>query len=77
MIKKKILSPLLSQPAFFNSIRRLIAGNQENTKNFVNSTLQHYNVKTVLDVGCGTGDFSTDIPDTMQYLGIDINKKVY
>lgn len=72
---KKIISYLLSNPILFNSVRRTIAGNQENTKNFVRSNLQIYKAKKVLDVGCGTGEFSDALPEDFDYTGVDINIK--
>ena len=70
---KRFISSVLSKPALFNVIRKIIAGDQENTKQFVKKTLQSYKVKTVLDVGCGTGDFSQAVPKAALYTGVDIN----
>lgn len=72
---ERIISCLLSEPIIFNFIRRIIAGNQKNTKDFVRSTLESYRVKTVLDIGCGTGDFVETIPEKTDYLGIDVDRK--
>jgi len=72
---RKIIFFLLSNPALFNSVRKIIAGNQKNTKDFVKITLENYNAKSVLDVGCGTGDFVDAIPQKTSYLGIDIDPK--
>lgn len=66
---------LLSQPFIFNKLRRIIAGDQKNTKNFVKKNLLKYHVKSVLDVGSGTGDFVNCIPKNSLYLGIDTNPK--
>lgn len=70
-----IISYFLSQPFIFNNVRKTIAGNQENTKNFVRRNLQAYKAKTVLDIGCGTGDFVEAVPKQINYVGIDINEK--
>lgn len=65
---------ILEKPFFFNSIRRVIAGDQQNTKRFVTDALKKYKVKSVLDVGCGTGDFAVCTPSGASYLGIDLNR---
>lgn len=70
----KISSPLLDNPQLFDNVRSLLAGNQENTKDFVKTNLLKYKCKTVLDLGCGTGDFSEACPATVKYLGSDLNK---
>ena len=70
-----MISYLLSHPVFFNGIRAIIAGDQRKTKEFVKNNLMKYGVKTVLDVGCGTGDFVEAMPGDIAYLGIDMNKK--
>ncbi len=66
---------LLNNPFLFNLIRKVLAGNQENTKKFVYQNLITYKCKTVLDLGCGTGDFADACPTTISYLGTDLNKK--
>lgn len=66
---------ILSFPFFFNTIRTYVAGDQHKTKMFVYSVLRKYHVKTVLDFGCGTGDFSQAIPKHIKYLGVDLNEK--
>src|SRR5262245_31451087 len=63
---------LLDNPYLFNYIRNLLAGKQENTKNFVRTTLIKYKCKNVLDVGCGTGDFA-ECCEGLSYLGTDLN----
>lgn len=63
---------LLGNPFFYNSIRKIIAGDQEKTKAFVKKWLKRSRVRSIVDVGCGTGDFfdrNMDVP----YMGIDIN----
>lgn len=73
---EKLKSSLLSNPFFFNTIRRPIAGDQRYTKNFVKKNLEKYNSKTVLDIGCGTGDFASSLPlEISCYLGVDLNTK--
>jgi len=70
-----MLSLILSNPVLFNSIRSVIAGNQKFTKQFVHNNLIKYNAKTVIDIGCGSGDFTEAVPDNISYLGLDINKE--
>lgn len=72
---RTLKTKILEQPGLFNVIRNIIAGNQEQTKNFVNTCLIKYKAKTVLDVGCGTGDFIVSVPENIDYLGADINRK--
>ncbi len=71
----RLIESLLSGPHAFNRIRSLIAGDQHNTKSFVRETLLQYHVSSVLDVGCGTGDFVQCVTPTMKYTGADLNKK--
>lgn len=68
-----MIEVLLDRPFFFNSIRRVIAGDQHNTKAFISETLKKYNVKSVLDIGCGTGDFCVCAPKGAHYTGADLN----
>lgn len=70
-----MISYILSHPLLFNSIRAVIAGDQRKTKQFVKDNLIKYCAKTVIDVGCGTGDFIKAVPHDVSYLGVDINKK--
>lgn len=71
---QNLKAKVLEQPGLFNTIRSIIAGNQKQTKNFVNKYLVQYKAKTVLDIGCGTGDFVVSVPDTIEYIGADINR---
>lgn len=68
-------STLLDNPLLFNYFRNLLAGDQNKTKSFVRDALLKYNCKTVLDFGCGTGDFSESCTRDMEYLGTDLNAK--
>lgn len=72
---KFLLALFLSNPFIFNATRRLIAGDQSETKKFVRDNLIRYRAKTILDVGCGTGDFVEAVPKECKYLGIDFNKQ--
>lgn len=74
-IFKYPISFILDNPLIFNFVRSVVAGEQENTKKFVKKTLIRYKAKTVLDIGCGTGDFVDVVAKNSKYLGIDFNKK--
>lgn len=60
----------LNEPKFFNLIREIIAGKQENTKEFVKSNIKKYESKSVIDICCGTGDFAS-CADGVNYVGLD------
>lgn len=64
---------ILSWPLFYN-LRFLVAGKQELTRNFIWNNYAKYKCSSVLDLGCGTGDFSA-LFTIKEYLGIDVNKK--
>jgi 2-polyprenyl-3-methyl-5-hydroxy-6-metoxy-1,4-benzoquinol methylase len=66
-------SHILDNPYLFNHVRRLLAGDQRETKQFVREALAKYKCKSVLDLGCGTGDFSESCPADATYLGTDLN----
>ncbi|MBI3955145.1 class I SAM-dependent methyltransferase [Candidatus Gottesmanbacteria bacterium] len=64
---------LFEYPFIYN-LRFLVAGQQEKTKKFIIENYKNAFCKSVIDIGCGTGDFCTLFnPD--EYLGVDINKK--
>lgn len=71
---KRLIALLLSSPLAFNGIRKFIAGDQRETKRFVSESLKRARVHSVLDVGCGTGDFATCTPTSATYTGIDLNE---
>lgn len=60
--------------SFSYNLRFLIAGNQKKTREFIFENYQDFNCHSVLDIGCGTGDFASLFPKE-EYLGIDNNKK--
>jgi ubiquinone/menaquinone biosynthesis C-methylase UbiE len=68
----KTMLNILDNPFFYN-LRFVVAGDQKLTKNFIITNYQQFHCQSVLDVGCGTGDFSLLFP-SKKYLGIDINK---
>jgi ubiquinone/menaquinone biosynthesis C-methylase UbiE len=66
-----MLASLLSIPWIYN-LRFLVAGNQQKTKEYILSNYRNLSCKSVLDVGCGTGDFAP-LFSPVHYLGVDIN----
>ena len=64
----------LDNPYIFNNVRRVITGNQKQTKLFVKQFLKSYKCKTVIDVCSGTGDFAYQVGKNIDYLGVDINE---
>jgi len=64
----------LDNPYIFNNVRRVITGNQKQTKLFVKKFLKSYKCKTVIDVCSGTGDFASSVDKHIDYLGVDINE---
>jgi 2-polyprenyl-3-methyl-5-hydroxy-6-metoxy-1,4-benzoquinol methylase len=69
----RIINKGLFHPFLFNTIRSIVAGDQRHTKQFVANALAKINAKTILDIGCGTGDFASTIPKNATYEGIDIS----
>jgi len=65
---------ILNNPYIFNNVRRLIAGNQLQTKLFVKKYINTYKCKSIIDICSGTGDFSSLIDKDISYLGIDDNQ---
>lgn len=68
-----MINNLLEVPFFYN-LRFLIAGSQQLTRKFAYDNYRNYDCETILDIGCGTGDFTTLFSPKV-YLGIDINPK--
>lgn len=64
---------LLNLPFFYN-LRFFLAGDQKLTREFILDNYQKYKCHSVLDVGCGTGDFAPLFPKK-EYLGADINPR--
>lgn len=64
---------IISLPFIYN-LRFLVAGDQSLTKKFIKENYKKYKCKTVLDLGCGTGDFAP-LFNPKEYLGIDISGK--
>lgn len=68
-----LITQVLSSPVVFNLSRKILAGNQTDIKTFISENLRKYHVKSVLDVGCGIGDFVEVVPKQVKYTGIDTN----
>jgi ubiquinone/menaquinone biosynthesis C-methylase UbiE len=62
----KIIQPLLDIPGLFNTFRHFIDPGQFE---MMQLAVKKYKVKSILDVGCGTGDFCNVTKGT--YVGID------
>lgn len=58
-------------PYVYN-LRFLVAGKQKKTKQYIIDNYHAYHCKSVLDIGCGTGDFA-NLFSQEEYLGIDLN----
>lgn len=67
------MNNLLNIPFFYN-LRFLVAGNQRKTKEFVKNTVNKYTCRSIIDIGCGTGDFAP-LFSPKEYTGIDINNR--
>lgn len=60
--------------SFIYNLRFIVAGSQQLTKDFIKKNYEEYGCKSVLDLGCGTGDFAS-IFSPQEYLGIDSNNR--
>lgn len=61
---------IFNNPLLFRSIRVILDGGQ---RRYIKNILERYYIKSIIDIGCGTGEFS-DLGD-FDYLGIDYNEK--
>ena len=43
--------------------------------NFLNDTVQNYNIENVIDIGCGDGN-NLSYFNTMNYFGVDLSKTI-
>jgi ubiquinone/menaquinone biosynthesis C-methylase UbiE len=72
MIIEKIVDRLTNNPFLFNLFRRLLENNFGGEKDIIRKEMSIDN-ETVIDVGCGTGEFSVFF-NRKTYVGIDINE---
>ncbi len=68
----KIRNYLSDQPIFFSFLRKIIELNFQKQKKIIGKALKEKRGKKVLDIGCGTGEFSS-LFDANFYCGIDIS----
>lgn len=71
---KNIIQIIFSNPLIYTYLRRLFAGSQRESKNYIEKVLKDFKCQTVLDLCCGTGDFVL-VKKGMKYHGIDNNKE--
>ncbi|HLB60995.1 MAG TPA: class I SAM-dependent methyltransferase [Patescibacteria group bacterium] len=63
----------LTHPLIYN-LRFLVAGSQQRTKDFISRTYKKYKCRSVIDIGCGTGDFCL-LFKSDEYTGMDYNPR--
>lgn len=68
----KIRNYLSDQPIFFSFLRKIIELNFQKQKKVIKKALKEKKGDKVLDIGCGTGEFSP-LFDANFYCGIDIS----
>lgn len=67
-----IFHTILKNPLAYTYLRKLAAGNQNNTRQYILSSVKKYRCTSVLDLCCGTGDFAI-FDNSVRYVGIDSN----
>jgi ubiquinone/menaquinone biosynthesis C-methylase UbiE len=76
--KKKMIHSFIEKlsqnPRIFILLRRILENNFKSQKKVIKEQFIIAGNDQVLDLGCGTGEFSTFIPP-QQYTGLDIDKK--
>ena len=70
----KLISILADNPTLFNFLRRILENNFKNQKKIISRFSSGGAGKNILDIGCGTGEFSVFF-SSRDYTGIDIEKK--
>lgn len=68
---KKVVNQLAARPGVFIWLRRILENNFKEQKKVIKNYLAGRKQNKVLDVGCGTGEFSIFF-DPKNYAGIDI-----
>ena len=66
---KKKITTLYQDPSSYD--KKIIKKDYYNSINFF---IKKKKIKTILDVGCASGDFAFFLPKKTNYLGLDINK---
>lgn len=61
-----------AQPAIFSFLRRIIELGFSKEKKIIREVFSHDSAGRILDIGCGTGEFSGSFPN-FSYTGIDIS----
>jgi len=73
---KQDYSEYLSQPGMLEYIESEWLKNpqiHDAQAAFVNSVIERYNIKSVIEFGCGTGNLAMRLPDKINYRGVDLN----
>ena len=72
---KTFKNNLCNHPQIFNSIRSFLLGGQKKTHEELKTLIRLTKINNVLDVGCGTGEFSELFDNSISYTGIDAQKE--
>ena len=72
LLKGDNIRAILDHPLLFNGARDILAGSQATTHELVGRYIGEDRPTLVLDIGCGTGDFS--VHSTSYYVGLDKNR---
>jgi ubiquinone/menaquinone biosynthesis C-methylase UbiE len=73
-ITKKVVAALGDNPAVFTFLRRILENNYKGEKRVIAEEMRVSEGEHVLDIACGTGDFSI-LFGSETYTGIDINAR--
>ena len=65
---KKKVTTLYQDPSSYN--KKII---KKDYYNLINSFIKVKKIKTILDIGCASGDFAYYLSKKINYLGLDIN----
>ena len=64
---------ILDNPNFYNFSQRIISRYGGTTKYFIKKCVLPLSPKSILEIGCGTGNLLYDLPGNIEYTGIDIS----
>lgn len=70
----RFIEILAENPKLFNFLRKILENNFKNQKKIISKFSFSETAENILDIGCGTGEFSVFFPPHA-YTGIDIEKK--